>query len=80
MTGRHGISVLLLLLPILAVQAEPGYITDKLKVGLHQDNLPDSPITQVLPTGTPVEVVKHEAGWIIPIWRRRHPPVSGSTS
>lgn len=60
MTVRYGIAALLLLLPILTAQAEPGYITDKLKVGLHQDNLPDSPITQVLPSGTPVEVVKRE--------------------
>ena len=58
-TRRTGI-MLLLLLPVLAVHAETVYITDKLNVGLHEDQALDSPISLVLPSGTGLEVIKRE--------------------
>ncbi|MBF8269076.1 MAG: hypothetical protein HW386_785 [Gammaproteobacteria bacterium] len=58
---RHvWIGVLLVLLPFLAVPAESVYITDKLNIGLHEDKTLDSPINLVLPSGTPLEVIKRE--------------------
>lgn len=43
-----------------ALAAEEVYITDQLKVGLHEDKSLDSAIIKVVPTGTALEVVKRE--------------------
>ncbi|OGT87325.1 MAG: hypothetical protein A3G96_04480 [Gammaproteobacteria bacterium RIFCSPLOWO2_12_FULL_52_10] len=60
MIGTRQIGVILLLFPVLALHAETVYITDKLNIGLHEDQALDSPITMVLPSGTSLEVVKRE--------------------
>ena len=54
------IAVVLLLLPVLTAMAESVYITDKLNIGLHEDQTLDSPITMVLSAGTQLEVIKRE--------------------
>ncbi len=46
----------LLLLP-LAAPAERAYIIDRVEAGLHEDNSTASPIIELLPTGTEVEVL-----------------------
>ena len=40
--------------------AETLYITDQLKVGLHADQSVNSPIIKIIPTGTPLEIIKVE--------------------
>ena len=60
MIGIRQIAVMLLLLSVLAVQAESVYITDKLNIGLHEDKILDSPISMVVPSGTQLEVLKRE--------------------
>lgn len=60
MIRTRQIVVMLLLFPVLAVQAESVYITDKLNIGLHEDKMLDSPISMVVPTGTQLEVLKRE--------------------
>ncbi len=53
------ITCTLLLLPA-AVLAEVAYITDQLKVGLHENKSLDSPIVKIVATGSRLEVVKRE--------------------
>jgi len=53
------ISCLLILCPLI-LMAEDVYITDQIKVGLHEDKSLDSPIVKIVATGTRLEVVKRE--------------------
>ncbi|MEJ2760065.1 MAG: TIGR04211 family SH3 domain-containing protein [Gammaproteobacteria bacterium] len=50
----------LLLLAAFPGAAETLYITGQIKAGLHQDNTADSPIVKLVPTGTAVDVIKHD--------------------
>ncbi len=58
--ARHLGLAMALLLGAPALAAQTVYITDELKAGLHEEKLPDSPITKVVPTGTRLEVIKRE--------------------
>ena len=49
-----------LLLSAVAAAAQTLYVTDQIKVGLHEDKSSGSPIVKVIPTGTAVEVIKQE--------------------
>lgn len=60
MTGMKYIGVLLLVLPALTLRAESVYITDKLNIGLHENQAQDSPIVMVFPTGTQLELIRRE--------------------
>jgi len=40
--------------------AQTVYVTDQLQIGLHADKVIDSPIVKIIPTGTPLDVVKIE--------------------
>lgn len=51
----------LLLLP-LAAPAERAFIIDRVEAGLHEDNSTASPIIELLPTGTEVEVLARADG------------------
>ncbi len=55
-----GITIALLVsLPMMAA-AETAYIIDKLLVGIHKEKELNSAIVKVVPTGTPLEVLKRE--------------------
>lgn len=41
--------------------AEPVYITDELRAGLHEEKTLDSPIVKTVPSGTQLELIKREA-------------------
>ena len=47
-------------LPAAAAAADTAYVIDKLLVGVHQNKDLDSAIIKVLPTGTPLEVLRRE--------------------
>ncbi len=53
------VTAVLLSLPMMAV-AETAYIIDKLLVGIHKEKELNSAIVKVVPTGTPLEVLKRE--------------------
>jgi len=38
--------------------SDTAYVTDQLRAGLHADDLAGSPIVKIIPTGTPLEVIK----------------------
>ncbi len=52
-------AAVLLSLPMMAA-AETAYIIDKLLVGIHKEKELNSAIVKVVPTGTPLEVLKRE--------------------
>ncbi|MCZ6719756.1 MAG: TIGR04211 family SH3 domain-containing protein [Gammaproteobacteria bacterium] len=54
------LSVLAIMIMPLAIMAETVYVIDKLLVGVHEDKTLESPIIKVLPTGTPLQVLKRE--------------------
>ena len=47
-------------LMLSAYAADTVYITDQFKIGLHEDKDPDSPIVQIVATGTRLEIIKQE--------------------
>jgi SH3 domain protein len=49
-----------LLLTAAAAGAETLYVTNQIKVGLHEEKSTGSPIVKVIPTGTALEVIKKE--------------------
>ena len=49
-----------LLLTVAATHAETVYVTDQIKVGLHEEKLLDSPIIKVITSGAALEVIKRE--------------------
>lgn len=53
---RRALLTTLLLLP-LAATAERAFIIDRVEAGLHEDNSTASPIIELLPTGTEVEIL-----------------------
>ncbi|MCS3902059.1 SH3 domain protein [Methylohalomonas lacus] len=53
---RRTLLTTLLLLP-LSAPAERAYIIDRVEAGLHEDNSTASPIIELLPTGTEVEIL-----------------------
>ena len=54
------LALLLCAWAVSAAAAQTLYITDQIKVGLHQDKGTGSPIVKIVPTGTAVEVIKSE--------------------
>lgn len=51
--------ILFTMFPVV-VAADTGYVTDKVLAGLHQDKTTESVIIKVVPTGTPLEILKRE--------------------
>lgn len=69
-----------------AAAADTAYVIDKLLVGIHESKDTDSAIVKVVPTGTPLEVIKREgdvanvsepggaSGWIDAAYLSKEPP------
>ena len=57
MTQFRALAVFLAMTLPTAVGAETAYVIDRLAVGVHKTNALDSPIIEVLPTATPLEVL-----------------------
>lgn len=79
-----------LLLGAVTAAAQTLYVTDQIKVGLHEDKSSGSLIVKVIPTGTAVEVIKQEedvsfvrepggaSGWINNSYLVDHAPGSAA--
>ncbi len=52
--------IFLLMAGTVQVAAETVYINDNLTVGLHQENNIDTPIIKIIPSSTPLELLKQE--------------------
>lgn len=55
------LTISLALFPVAQLQAETLYITNQLRVGLHEEKNLSSPIVKILPSGTALEIIKKEA-------------------
>lgn len=56
----HGWLLVIIMLASFSVPAETVFIIDQVEVGLHETASVDSPILQILPTGTKLEVLARE--------------------
>ena len=54
------ISVITICITSVVVHAEVAYVTDKIKIGLHQEASNESPIIKLVPSGTKLNIIERE--------------------